>query len=127
MMGPRYFLFGPIKKFLPQNGEKNVMRNWISFLDDKNAHVQLHMSFIHVAFLHNFFFNIFFPLLAFFFPRRCLPFLLFSFFFGFTGQACPVFFFLLLSFVCVCVCVCFFFFFRCLEVIFFLLTWFLFF
>ena len=122
MVGPRYFLFGPIKKFLPQNGEKNVMRNWISFLDDKNAHVQLHMSFIHVAFLHNFFFNIFFPLLAFFFPRRCLPFLLFSFFFGFTGQACPVFFFFFCFLLCVCVCVCVFFFFRCLEVIFFLLT-----
>ena len=72
---------------------------------------------------HIFFLIFFSRCLLFFFPRRCLPFLLFSFFFGFTGQACLVFFF---SFAFFCVCV-WFFFFRCLEVIFFLLTWFLFF
>ena len=35
MVGPRYFLPGPTKKFSPQNEEKNGA----SFLD-KNAHVQ---------------------------------------------------------------------------------------
>ena len=34
MVGPRYFLPGPTKKFSPQNGNKNCA----SFLD-KNAHV----------------------------------------------------------------------------------------
>ena len=109
MVGPRYFLFGLIKKFFPQNGEKNVMRNWISFLDDKNAHVQLHMSFIHVTFLHTFFFNIFFPLLAFFFfPDVACLFFFFLFSLDLPGKLVQYFFFFCFL-LCVCVCVCFFF------------------
>ena len=39
MVGLRYFLSGPTKKFSPQNREKNEKKNCASFLD-KNAHVQ---------------------------------------------------------------------------------------
>ena len=108
LWGPWCFLSRPTKKFSFQNRKKTEGRNLASFLDG-NAHVQLHMDFVHVALLHFFFFL---P------PSRCLSFFFFSFFFWFTGRLRPMlifFSFLFLSFfcflLCLCVCVCVFFFF----------------
>ena len=111
-MRPRCFLPEPTKKFSPQNGDKIEGRNWASFLDE-NAHMQLHMSFIHVAVLHTFFFFFFF-----FFPLGyCLPppllFLFFLFFMIYWACLSRIFFFFGW-------CCCY------LDVIF-LWTWFLFF
>ena len=70
-----------------QNGEKTEGKIWASFLDE-NAHIQLHVVFIHVAFLYTIFF--FFP------SRRCLP--LFSFFWCRLPLLLFFFFFSILSF-----------------------------
>ena len=107
-MGFRCFFSGPTKKISLQNGEKTEKRNYASFLD-KNAHVQLHLGFIHVHFFQNFFFLFFIswtlPSLPFFFHLDvacpCL-FFFFFFFLLFFGQGCPVFLFF-----------CVFFWFRC--------------
>ena len=101
MVRPRCFLPEPTKKFFPQNEDKIEGRNWASFLDE-NAHMQLHMSFIHVAVLHTFFFFFFFPL------GLCLPllllfFFLFFIFYDLLGMLVQYFFF----FFCCCCCCCF--------------------
>ena len=95
MVRPRCFLPEPTKKFSPQNGDKIEGRNWASFLDE-NAHMQLHMSFIHVAVLHTFFFFFFF-----FFPLgHCLPppllFLFFFIFYDYWACLSRIFFFFFL-------------------------------
>ena len=105
-MGPQCFLFKPTKKFSFQNGKKTEGRNWASFLDE-NAHVQLHIGFVHVALLH-----FFFPFLLVVASSSSSSFFHFSFdLLGRLRLVLIFFSFLFLSFfaffcvLCVCVCV----------------------
>ena len=77
MMGPRYFLFRPTKKFSSQNEEKIEGRKW-NCLIDENAHIHSHMSFNRKLLFFTFFFT-FFSLPS----ELCLLFFFFFFFFSF--------------------------------------------
>ena len=78
-----------------QNGEKTEGKIWASFLDE-NAHIQLHVVFIHVAFLYTIFF-FFFPLdvACLYFPFLDVAYLFFFFSFSFLFYLF-IFFFLLI-------------------------------
>ena len=80
-----------------QNGEKTEGKIWASFLDE-NAHIQLHVVFIHVAFLYTIFF--FFPLdvACLYFPFFDVAYLFFFFSFSFLFYLF-IFFFLLIYWV----------------------------
>ena len=81
-----------------QNGEKTEGKIWASFLDE-NAHIQLHVVFIHVAFLYTIFF-FFFPLdvACLYFPFLDVAYLFFFFSFSFLFYLF-IFFFLLIYWV----------------------------
>ena len=114
MMGFRYFLPRPIKKFSLKNEDKTERRKW-SCLIDENTHVHLHMSFIHTLPFFTFFDFFFFPssymlpplfILSFFLLFFwTLPFLSFFFSFDLLGWH-PVYvahIFFSFAFLCVCV------------------------
>ena len=57
-MGPKSFLPKLTKMFFVQNWEKIEERKWDCLMDE-NAHVRLHMGFVHIYSLNSFFFFFF--------------------------------------------------------------------
>ena len=72
-MGPKSFLPRLTKMFFVQNWEKIEERKWDCLMDE-NAHVHLHMGFVHIYSINSFFFFSF-ARTPFFLLNKCVTFL----------------------------------------------------